>query len=91
MIMAKAGYNPESAIQIWQRADEIFGAGGGGGSFLSTHPSSSDRLERIQAAMPVALRYYQESKVSSSAAQPQGASGSPAGSKKKAAKLRAKK
>lgn len=62
MIMAKAGYNPEAALRIWEKAEKIFGAGGGGGSFLSTHPSSSDRLERIQKALPIAQKYYAESR-----------------------------
>lgn len=64
MIMSKAGYNPEAAVTLWQRADEVFGEGGGGGSFLSTHPTSSDRLERIQEAMPVAKKYFDESRQS---------------------------
>lgn len=82
MIMAKAGYNPEAAINIWKRAEDLFGAGGGGGSFLSTHPSSSDRMDRIAKAMPIALKYYAESK---------GRGGSSSGSEAPSGTVKAKK
>lgn len=62
MIMAKAGYDPQAALRVWEKAETIFGAGGGGGSFMSTHPSSKDRLQRIREAMPVAEKYYAEAR-----------------------------
>ncbi len=58
MLMAKAGYNPEGAIHVWSRAQEIFGSGDGF-TFLSTHPSSKDRLTRLAEALPIAQSYYQ--------------------------------
>ena len=57
MLMAKAGYNPEAAIQVWARAKEILG-GESGSSFFSTHPSSSDRMERLKEALPIAMKLY---------------------------------
>lgn len=39
MIMAKAGYDPKTALRFWSHADELFGEDMGGSSFLSTHPS----------------------------------------------------
>ena len=58
MIMAKAGYNPEAALRFWKRADEVFGDSNSF-SFMSTHPSNSDRLEKMEEYMPIALKYYQ--------------------------------
>ena len=57
MLMAKAGYDPRYATGFWKRAEEIFG-GGDGIAFFSTHPSSSDRLKRLEEAMPLAMKYY---------------------------------
>jgi len=60
MIMAKAGYNPDIAIDFWKNAKEIFG-GSGGFAFFSTHPSESDRVSELEEVMPIARKYYEES------------------------------
>ena len=56
MIAANAGYNPESAIGLWQR----MGANSQGAppEWLSTHPSSETRIRRLQALMPEANKLY---------------------------------
>lgn len=53
---AMAGYNPEAAIEFWQR----MGKAGGQSppQFLSTHPSSETRIRDLQAFMPEAKKYY---------------------------------
>ncbi len=53
---AMAGYNPEAAIEFWQR----MGKSGGQSppQFLSTHPSSETRIRDLQAFMPEAKKYY---------------------------------
>ena len=71
MIMAKAGYDPRAALEVWGRAEEIFGSADGS-DFFSTHPSSGNRLEDLQAAMPKALEYYEQSKASATPAKPSG-------------------
>ena len=56
MIAADAGYDPRSAIDLWTRM------GQGGGSppeFLSTHPSESTRIQRLQRLMPRAMLAYE--------------------------------
>ena len=57
IVMAIAGYNPETAIPFWSRMSEA------GGSqlpeFFSTHPTDSKRIERMKSVMPNALQYYQ--------------------------------
>src|SRR5262249_36924110 len=54
--MAKAGYNPQAAVDFWTRfADYNKQNGGGSGlAFLSTHPVDSVRIEQIQKWMPEA-------------------------------------
>ncbi len=57
MIMARAGYDPNGAIGLWERADEVFGASGGSvGAFFSTHPASGDRVEKLREALPLAMQ-----------------------------------
>ena len=58
MIMAKAGYNPQRAIDFWERSEEIFGTANGGIAFLSTHPIDKSRARELEDAMPIALQYY---------------------------------
>lgn len=57
-LAADAGYDPRAAIGLWQR----MGAQGGERppEFLSTHPSESTRIERLQEIMPKALKMRQE-------------------------------
>lgn len=58
VLMAKAGYDPRAAVDLWKRADEIFG-GGSGSSFMSSHPSNQDRAEELEGQLEVALRFYE--------------------------------
>jgi hypothetical protein len=57
MLMAKAGYDPQGAIDFWKRAQKSpeFSSSV---SFLSTHPAAENRLQQLQEALPVAQRYY---------------------------------
>ena len=60
MLMARAGYNPQAAISVWQKMAQ---AGGGGmPTFLSTHPSSGDRIAVLQQYMPEAMNLYMQSR-----------------------------
>jgi metalloendopeptidase OMA1, mitochondrial len=58
ILMAKAGYDPESALQFWER----FAAGKKDKvqlpQFLSTHPSDATRINSIRALLPEARGYY---------------------------------
>jgi len=62
IIMAKAGYNPESAIAFWRDAERIFGTSSSSiGSFFSTHPAFKDRVTSLEEAMPYAKSAYKPS------------------------------
>lgn len=55
-LMAKAGFNPEESVALWQNM-----AKAGGGStpeFMSTHPSNQTRIKQLREAMPKALAIY---------------------------------
>ena len=56
MLMARAGYNPQAAITLWEKMNKLEGAGGT--SFLSTHPSNSQRIEAMRKNLPAAQAIY---------------------------------
>jgi len=58
VFMAMAGYDPNEAVNFWQR----MAAQGGGAppEWLSTHPSSETRIKDIKAHLPEALQEYKK-------------------------------
>lgn len=58
MLAAAACFNPQEAIPLWERMDQMSG-GGGGPEYASTHPSAGTRIERLQSLMPKAMEYRQ--------------------------------
>jgi predicted Zn-dependent protease len=57
ILMAKAGYDPRAAVDLWRRmADQA--RGGRPPEFLSTHPSEATRIQQIQSWLPEALQHY---------------------------------
>jgi len=58
MLAANAGYNPQAAIGLWERMGAM--SQGAPPEFLSTHPSSSTRIERLQKLMPEAEALYRK-------------------------------
>jgi len=57
---ARAGFNPEAAVSLWEKMDRASGAGNGSTAFLSTHPSGPDRLRRLRDNVPRVEGLYQE-------------------------------
>ena len=70
MLMARAGYNPESALELWGLLNMIeqdsHGPGGNDINvekmlpFLRTHPQGEDRLANIEKHLPKARELYNE-------------------------------
>lgn len=56
-LMARAGYNPQAAITLWQKMQRS--GDGEPPQFLSTHPSSSSRIAELQTLMPKVTPIYQ--------------------------------
>lgn len=56
--MAKAGYDPRASIALWENMQKVGGTGPM--EWLSTHPSSGNRIKRLQELMPEALAVYRK-------------------------------
>ena len=57
-LMARAGYDPNASVSLWQKMSRL---GGGGPEFLSTHPSGESRIRDLEASIPSVLPLYQAS------------------------------
>lgn len=57
IFMAMAGYDPNEAVALWRRMSEN-SAGQAPPEFMSTHPSHSSRIAKLQEHMPEAMQYY---------------------------------
>jgi len=59
-LAAKAGYNPNAAVSLWQKMANVGGAGPP--QFLSTHPSPANRQERLAELAPQMMAYYEQAR-----------------------------
>jgi predicted Zn-dependent protease len=59
-LAAKAGYNPNAALSLWQKMQQA--AGSGPPQFLSTHPNPANRQERLAALAPQMMAYYTQAR-----------------------------
>jgi len=60
IFMAMAGYNPEEAVEFWQRMAEA-NNGAQPLEILSTHPANQTRINNIKSLLPEAMQYYKRS------------------------------
>jgi predicted Zn-dependent protease len=64
-LAARAGYNPNAAVKLWQKfADAKAKMGSDTPELLSTHPSDERRMASIQATIPKVMPLYQASRKS---------------------------
>jgi Zn-dependent protease with chaperone function len=61
ILMAKAGYDPRVALDLWDRMEKKEGGKGAPPEFLSTHPGYETRIHQLRTFLPEALSYYQPS------------------------------
>ncbi len=59
VLMAKAGYNPQAALNFWQKFAR---SGKTPPEYLSTHPAPQHRIEQIKALLPKVMPLYRASK-----------------------------
>lgn len=57
IFMAMAGYDPNEAIDFWERMTAQK-SGGAPPEFLSTHPSDRTRINNMRKLIPEAMKYY---------------------------------
>lgn len=57
-LMSKAGYNPNAAVDFWERIKSDPAFSGMALSFLSTHPTSEKRIENLKKYLPEAMQLY---------------------------------
>lgn len=58
-LAAKAGYNPNAAVSLWDKMGKVSG-GSSGFSFMSTHPAPEKRMEGLSKLVPDMMPYYQD-------------------------------
>jgi predicted Zn-dependent protease len=58
ILMARADYDPRTAIPFWQRMSNL--GGERPPAFLSTHPAPEKRIQDIRNELPEALKYYKQ-------------------------------
>ncbi len=61
IFMSIAGYNPEGALNFWNRMQEAT-KGNNPPEFLSDHPSDQTRIDDIKKELPEAITYYNKYK-----------------------------
>jgi Zn-dependent protease with chaperone function len=60
-LAARGGYNPQSAVSLWEKMGKASGGAGGPG-FLSTHPSGPNRIRELQANVPRVQGLYERAR-----------------------------
>jgi len=65
-LAARAGYNPQSAISLWQKMAKL-NSGGQPPKWLSTHPANEDRIKDLQVYAQKVEPLYQAAKSGPSA------------------------
>ncbi|MEM9172194.1 MAG: M48 family metallopeptidase [Pseudomonadota bacterium] len=60
MFMANAGFDPRESVKLWQNMQDSRDSEPP--EFMSTHPSSSTRIDRLIGMMPQALLAYNEAR-----------------------------
>jgi metalloendopeptidase OMA1, mitochondrial len=62
--MARAGYNPQAALEFWRRFADVTASESQGPWFLRSHPVTEDRIEHIRQIMPRAMAEYRPDRIS---------------------------
>lgn len=66
---AKAGYDPRAALAFWAKMNQQ-SAAPAGPAFLRTHPTSEDRIAKLEAEMPAVLPLFEAARGGRGAVDP---------------------
>jgi predicted Zn-dependent protease len=58
ILMAKAGYDPQVALDVWQRMEKKDKGQQAPPEYLSTHPGYETRVQNLRKFIPGAMEYY---------------------------------
>jgi predicted Zn-dependent protease len=59
-IAARGGYRPEASVSLWQKMQAA--NSNGSPSFLSTHPSGTNRIQELEANLPKVQHLYEQAR-----------------------------
>jgi predicted Zn-dependent protease len=59
-LMAKAGFDPEQSVPLWENM--VASGGESPPEFLSTHPSGESRIRALQQTMPTAVPLFEQAR-----------------------------
>ena len=59
-LAARAGYDPRAAISLWKKMIKV--GGGGGPTFLSTHPAPEDRINDLEEYSAKVMPLYKQAR-----------------------------
>lgn len=77
-IAARAGFNPQASVSLWEKMGKVSGGSSGPG-FLSTHPSGPERMKRLRENIPRVQGLYEQAARSGAARAPVAPSAGAAG------------
>jgi Zn-dependent protease with chaperone function len=60
-IAVRGGYRPEASVSLWKKMQAASG-GNGNASFLSTHPSGTNRIQELEANLPKVQHLYEQAR-----------------------------
>lgn len=61
-LAARAGFNPNAAISVWQKMNRAAQGRSTSVPFLSTHPSNDDRIADLARLIPTVMPFYEMSR-----------------------------
>ena len=59
-LMAQAGYNPEAAVSVWQKMNNVEDNNNLLNKIVSTHPTNNARIKAIRDELPKVMPIYRQ-------------------------------
>ena len=63
-LMARAGFDPNGAVSVWQKMNALSEGRSSSTTFLSTHPSDEARVANLKSQLPNVMPLYEAARVS---------------------------